>query len=100
MLDALARHAVDAGVDLPPAITTPYRNTIHPWYEQRMPGDLFMERKDPFADPWNALVMVMRANQRDPSLGGHISSFASIATLYDVGFNYFFHGPTTAIWAT
>ena len=93
MLDALARHAVDAGVDLPPAITTPYRNTIHPWYEQRMPGDLFMERKIRSLIRWNALVMVMRANQRDPSLGGHISSFASIATLYDVGFNYFFHGP-------
>jgi pyruvate dehydrogenase E1 component len=59
-----------------------------------MPGDLFMERKIRSLIRWNALAMVVRANSRPGELGGHISSFASSATLYDVGFNYFFKGPT------
>jgi pyruvate dehydrogenase E1 component len=59
-----------------------------------MPGDLFMERKIRSLIRWNALAMVVRANKRPGELGGHISSFASSATLYDVGFNYFFRGPT------
>jgi len=58
-----------------------------------MPGDMFMERQIRGIVRWNALAMVMRANQRDGSIGGHISTFASAATLYDVGFNYFFKGP-------
>ncbi len=58
-----------------------------------MPGDLFMERKIRSLVRWNALAMVMRANDNDEGLGGHISSFSSSATLYDVGFNYFFRGP-------
>ena len=59
-----------------------------------MPGDLFMERRIRSLVRWNALAMVMKANKKDPDLGGHISSFASSATLYDVGFNYFFKAPT------
>ena len=58
-----------------------------------MPGDMFMERQIRGIIRWNALAMVMRANQRNSSIGGHISTFASSATLYDVGFNYFFRGP-------
>ena len=58
-----------------------------------MPGDLFMERRIRSFIRWNALAMVMRANDNDEGLGGHISSFSSSATLYDVGFNYFFRGP-------
>ena len=57
-----------------------------------MPGDLFMERRIRSLVRWNALAMVMRANDNDEGLGGHISSFSSSATLYDVGFNYFFRG--------
>ncbi len=76
------------------AITTPYRNTIPPHEEDRLPGDAFMERRIRGIVRWNALAMVMRANQRDPSIGGHLSTFASSATLYEVGFNYFFRGGT------
>jgi pyruvate dehydrogenase E1 component len=74
-------------------VTTPYSNTISPLNEERMPGDMFMERQIRGIIRWNALAMVMRANQRNASIGGHISTFASSATLYDVGFNYFFNGP-------
>lgn len=92
LLQQLGAHAVDRRVKLPPAIVTPFRNTIPPEAEKRMPGDLFMERRIRSLTRWNALAMVMRANTREPSLGGHISSFSSAATLYDVGFNYFFRG--------
>ena len=75
-------------------LTTPYRNTIPVQDEDRLPGDLFMERRIRGIVRWNALAMVMRANMRDGSLGGHLSTFASAATLYEVGFNYFFRGST------
>jgi len=86
--------ATKSGSQLPYAITTPYRNTIPVDQSALMPGDLFMERRIRSLVRWNALAMVMRANLQDPDLGGHISSFASSATLYDVGFNYFFKGPS------
>jgi pyruvate dehydrogenase E1 component len=76
------------------AVTTPYRNTISPQDQDRMPGDMFMERQIRGFIRWNALVTVMRANLENTDLGGHISTFSSSATLYDVGFNYFFRGPT------
>ncbi|HDZ10393.1 pyruvate dehydrogenase (acetyl-transferring), homodimeric type [Pseudohongiella sp.] len=76
------------------SITTPYRNTIPPQEEDRMPGDMFMERQIRGIIRWNALAMVMRANLDNSELGGHISTFSSSATLYDVAFNYFFRGPT------
>ena len=82
------------GARLPYTITTPYRNTIPSNQESVMPGDLFMERRIRSLIRWNALAMVVRANSRPGDLGGHISTFASSATLYDVGFNYFFRGPT------
>ncbi|MFL0796946.1 MAG: pyruvate dehydrogenase (acetyl-transferring), homodimeric type [Cellvibrionaceae bacterium] len=93
LLRLLVDAATDSGVSMPAAITTPYRNTIAPLAEKRMPGDLFMERRIRSLIRWNALAMVMRANDNADGLGGHISSFSSAATLYDVGFNYFFHGP-------
>ncbi|MEM7080361.1 MAG: pyruvate dehydrogenase (acetyl-transferring), homodimeric type [Pseudomonadota bacterium] len=74
------------------AITTAYRNTIPSAKEAFMPGDLFMERRIRSLIRWNALAMVVRAHRRPGELGGPISSFASSATLYDVGFNYFFRG--------
>jgi pyruvate dehydrogenase E1 component len=75
------------------SVNSPYRNTIAPQNEERMPGDMFMERQIRGIVRWNALAMVMRANRENPSIGGHISTFSSAATLYDVGFNYFFKGP-------
>ncbi|MFT6092484.1 MAG: pyruvate dehydrogenase E1 component, partial [Pseudohongiellaceae bacterium] len=75
------------------SVNTPYANTISPLNEERMPGDMFMERQIRGIIRWNALAMVMRANREDSGLGGHISTFASSATLYDIGFNYFFRGP-------
>ncbi len=94
LLRTLADWSVNNGIRLPSTITSPFRNTIPPENEKRMPGDLFMERRIRSLVRWNALAMVMRANARDGSLGGHISSFSSSATLYDVGFNYFFRAPT------
>ena len=75
-------------------LTTAYRNTIPSHEEDRLPGDLFMERRIRGIVRWNALAMVQRANDRDGSIGGHISTFASSATLYEIGFNYFFRGHT------
>ena len=92
LMTRLTHHAHALGT-LPYSTATPYRNTIAPEKEARMPGDLFMERRIRSLVRWNALVMVMRANQKDSSIGGHISTFASSATLYDIGYNYFFHGP-------
>lgn len=94
LLSRLGEQASRSGIRLPHAITTPYRNTIPVTHEARMPGDLFMERRIRSLVRWNALAMVMRANQADPDLGGHIATFASSATLYDIGFNYFFKAPT------
>ncbi|MEL7045711.1 MAG: pyruvate dehydrogenase (acetyl-transferring), homodimeric type, partial [Pseudomonadota bacterium] len=65
LLLQVAEHAVDAGVRLPTAITTPFRNTINPAEQRAMPGDLFMERRIRSLIRWNALAMVMRANDND-----------------------------------
>ncbi|WP_276317523.1 pyruvate dehydrogenase (acetyl-transferring), homodimeric type [Neptunomonas marina] len=92
LLAQLGRKASDIGIDAGCSLTTPYRNTIAPKDEARMPGDLFMERRIRSFIRWNAMAMVMRANDNDDGLGGHISSFSSSATLYDIGFNYFFRG--------
>jgi len=94
LLQRLSARMTQTGASLPYTITTPYRNTIPVSQEAFMPGDLFMERRIRSLIRWNALAMVVRANRREGELGGHISSFASSATLYDVGFNYFFQGPT------
>ncbi|TVZ38358.1 pyruvate dehydrogenase E1 component [Alteromonadaceae bacterium 2753L.S.0a.02] len=92
LLAQLANSATQAGVRLPSAITTPYVNTIPVKDEKRSPGDMHMERKIRSLVRWNAMAMVMRANDNDEGLGGHISSFSSSATLYEVGFNHFFRG--------
>lgn len=91
LMKRLSEHSSLEGAQLPFAVTTPHRNTIPVAKQANMPGDLFMERRIRSLIRWNALAMVMRANQRPGDLGGHISTFSSIATLYDVGFNYFFH---------
>ncbi|TFH71545.1 pyruvate dehydrogenase (acetyl-transferring), homodimeric type [Gammaproteobacteria bacterium LSUCC0112] len=95
LLSRLSDKALRSTQQLPyAAVTTPYRNTISPQDEDRMPGDMFMERQIRGIIRWNALVTVMRANRDSSELGGHISTFSSSATLYDVAFNYFFRGPT------
>ncbi|HWK55256.1 MAG TPA: pyruvate dehydrogenase (acetyl-transferring), homodimeric type [Hyphomicrobiales bacterium] len=78
----------------PSALHTPYRNTIPANADAPFPGDLQMERTIRSIVRWNALAMVMRAGKLGHDLGGHISTFASSATLYDVGYNHFFHGPS------
>ncbi|NVK42401.1 MAG: pyruvate dehydrogenase (acetyl-transferring), homodimeric type [Oceanospirillaceae bacterium] len=92
ILKQLGQKATDIGVGGAGTMTTPYRNTIAPKDEARMPGDLFVERRIRSFIRWNAMAMVMRANDNKEGLGGHISSFSSSATLYDIGFNYFFRG--------
>ena len=95
LIERLNNNAIRTGKFVPiTSVTTPYSNTISPQNEERMPGDMFMERQIRGIVRWNAMAMVMRANMRDPSIGGHLSTFSSAATLYDVGFNYFFRGPS------
>ena len=89
LLRELADHAVLSGVGSPYSANTPYLNTIPPELEVRSKGDQELEHKIRSIIRWNAVVMVMRANRDSSDLGGHIASFASSATLYDVGFNHF-----------
>ena len=93
ILHAVASKAGLEGVELPFSINTPYINTIARDQEPDYPGDLKLEKNIRSYIRWNALMMVMRANIKDSSIGGHISTFSSIATLYEVGFNHFFRGP-------
>ena len=74
--------------------TTPYRNTVPVDAQPAYPGDLDLERRLTAIHRWNALAMVMRANQAYPELGGHIATYASIADLFEVGFNHFFRAPS------
>jgi pyruvate dehydrogenase E1 component len=74
--------------------TTPYRNTVPVDAQPAYPGDLDLERHLTAVHRWNALAMVMRANQAHPELGGHIATYASIADLFEVGFNHFFRAPS------
>ena len=89
LLRELADHAVLSGAGSPYSANTPYLNTIPPELEVRSKGDQELEHKIRSIIRWNAAVMVMRANRDSSDLGGHIASFASSATLYDVGFNHF-----------
>ncbi|QEM82900.1 pyruvate dehydrogenase (acetyl-transferring), homodimeric type [Halomonas binhaiensis] len=81
------------GMQVPFSVTTPHRNTIPVHREAPMPGDLFMERRIRSLIRYNAIAQVIRNNRANPGLGGHIASFMSSATLYDVGFNHFFRAP-------
>src|SRR5438270_1070529 len=79
------------GADLPIQLNTPYINTIRPENEVPYPGDRAMERRIKSLIRWNAMAMVVRQNKYDAGIGGHISTYASLATLLEVGFNHFFH---------
>lgn len=81
------------GVNLSTTLTTPYRNTIKPYEEKLMPSDEGVSKRISALIRWNAVAMVLRACNYASELGGHIASYASAATLYEVGFNHFFKGP-------
>jgi pyruvate dehydrogenase E1 component len=94
LVGRLIRRARRRGAHLPYSANTAYINTIAEAREPSKPGNSELERRIRSIIRWNAMAMVLHANRVDPSLGGHISSFASAATLYDVGFNHFFRAPT------
>jgi len=90
LLERLATSAALKGVPPVLGVNTPYLNTIPADEEVPYPGDRDMERRIKSLVRWNAVAMVVRANKYDDGIGGHISTFASSATLYEVGFNHFF----------
>ena len=91
LLERLNEQARGAGADLPIQLNTPYVNTIRTDQEVAYPGDRAMERRLKSLTRWNAMAMVVRQNKYDPGIGGHISTYASLATLLEVGFHHFFH---------
>ena len=94
ILEQLIAKARKSGAYLPYSANTAYLNTIPPSREEKSPGDHGLEWRIRSIVRWNAMAMVVRANRKSSELGGHIASFASSATLYDVGFNHFFHAPS------
>ncbi len=92
LLHDLDTYAHEAGVELPFTANTPYVNTIPKNNEPKFPGGREIERRIKSLIRWNAMAMVVRANKLDPGIGGHISTYASAATLYEIGFNHFFKG--------
>ena len=95
LLQQLALHARRAaGINLPFTATTPYQNTIPSRQQPPFPGSQEMERRIKSLVRWNAMAMVVRANKIQDGIGGHISTFASAATLYEVAFNHFFRAAT------
>jgi pyruvate dehydrogenase E1 component len=92
LLGRLTNHAALYGVDTSPRLNTPYINTIPVEEEVPYPGDRAIERRIKSLIRWNAMAMVVRANKSDAGIGGHISTYSSLATLSEVGHNHFFHG--------
>ena len=94
LLERLIDKARRSGAYLPYSANTAYLNTIPVQQQERFPGDRAMERRIRSLVRWNAMAMVIQANRLSTELGGHIASFASAATLFDVGYNHFFHART------
>jgi pyruvate dehydrogenase E1 component len=94
LLRQLDAHARQTGQPLPFTANTPYINTIPVEQQPRYPGNQKLERRIKSLVRWNALSMVVQANKKSDGIGGHISTYASAATLYEVGFNHFFRGKT------
>ena len=92
LLEQLIEHAQAKGARLPFNTNTPFINTILPSEQPEYPGDRQLERRIKSIIRWNAMAMVVRANANTPGIGGHISTYASSATLYEVAFNHFFKG--------
>ena len=95
LLHDLGERARQAGVAVPSEIATPQINTIPASQQPEYPGDLEIERRIKSLVRWNAMAMVVRANRQSDGIGGHISTYASAATLYEVAFHHFFHGRET-----
>jgi pyruvate dehydrogenase E1 component len=92
LLSRVLERARSLGVSFPATVSTPYVNTIPPELEPWFPGDEHIEKRIRRFIRWNAAVMVIRANKKADGIGGHLSTFASSASLYEVGFNHFFRG--------
>ncbi|MGC1258129.1 MAG: pyruvate dehydrogenase (acetyl-transferring), homodimeric type, partial [Candidatus Acidiferrales bacterium] len=94
ILERLRAHAKVVGIEIPFTAKTPYVNTIPHSLQAAFPGDQSLERRIKSLVRWNAIAMVVRANREEHNIGGHISTYASAATLYEVGFNHFFRART------
>ncbi len=92
LMSKLIERARAQNVDVPASVSTPYINTIPPEHEAWFPGDEYLEKRIRRFVRWNAAVMVVKANAAAEGIGGHLSTFASSAMLYEVGFNHFFRG--------
>jgi pyruvate dehydrogenase E1 component len=92
LLHNLDAYAQEAGVELPFTANTPHINTIPKSAQPPFPGGREIERRIKSLIRWNAMAMVVRANKEENGIGGHISTYASAATLYEIGFNHFFRG--------
>jgi len=96
LISRLQDHAGRLGVSIPFALNTPYINTIPPERQPPYPGSHDLERRLRDIIRWNAMIMVVRANQQDPTMGGHIATYALAAALYEVAFNHFLRGADEA----
>jgi len=94
LIEALTVRARTRGADIPIVLTTPYINTIPVHEQPAFPGDHPLEERLRHYVRWNAMAMVVRANKVSEGLGGHVATFSSAATLYDVGHNHFWHAPS------
>jgi pyruvate dehydrogenase E1 component len=92
LLTKMISHARARNVEVPASVSTPYINTIPPEHEAWFPGDEQLEQRIRRFIRWNAAIMVIKANRNAEGIGGHLSTFASSAMLYEVGFNHFFKG--------
>ena len=92
LIEELTDRLRESGHNIPRSVNTPYINTILPEKEPPYPGNREIERRIKSYIRWNAMAMVVKANRIHPDIGGHISTYASSATLYEVGFNHFFRG--------
>ena len=97
LLMKLLEKARASQIGFPATVSTPYVNTIPADEEPWFPGDEYLERRIRAYIRWNAAVMVTRANSKDPGIGGHLSTYASTASLYEVGFNHFFRGKANGL---
>ncbi len=95
LLEQLIDKARRSGANLPFSANTAYVNTIPTHLEAELPGDQAIEDRIRSYIRWNAMAMVVKANRKSSELGGHIATFASAATLYDIGFNHFWHAPNS-----
>jgi pyruvate dehydrogenase E1 component len=96
LIESLVEKARRTGAYLPYNATTAYLNTIPPHHEAPRPGDPSLERRLKSIIRWNAMAMVVKANRKPGGLGGHIATYQSVANLFEIGFNHFFHAPTAS----